>query len=52
MYRTIVLDCQTKSSDVYCEDCIVKEICKVYAENQKQNKKESLETGLALEIVA
>ncbi len=28
MYKTIVLDCQTTTSEVKCEDCIVYKQCK------------------------
>ncbi len=50
MYSTIVLDCQTKTDAPYCEDCIVKKICKTRIQKQKQEAQ--LETALAIEIVA
>jgi hypothetical protein len=52
MYSTIVLDCQTKTDAPYCEDCIVKKICKARIQNQKQKQELQLETALAIEIVA
>ncbi len=52
MYSTIILDCQTKVDSPCCEDCIAKKICKAYIYGKKQKQEATLETALALEIVA
>jgi hypothetical protein len=52
MYSTIVLDCQTKTDAPYCEDCIVKKICKTRIQDKKPKQEVQLETALAIEIIA
>jgi len=52
MYRTIVVDCQTKTGDLYCEDCIFKKLCLARLQHQKPNTGSSLDTAVALEVTA
>jgi hypothetical protein len=37
MYKTIILDCQTKTSETSCEDCIVYKQCKTKKTTAEKN---------------
>jgi hypothetical protein len=50
MYRTIVVDCQTKTGDLYCEDCIFKKLCLARLQRQKLDTESSLDAAVALEV--
>ena len=52
MYSAIVLDCQTKTASLNCEDCIAKKKCANRLQNQRQTKKDDVSIGLAIEILA
>ncbi len=52
MYRTIMVDCQTKTDTPYCEDCIAKKTCIARLQRQRRNNKDDLNATFLIEILA
>lgn len=51
MYRNIVVDCQTKTDVLHCEDCIFKKECLICLIRQNEHKTPALNTALMFDLL-
>ena len=43
MYHTIIIDCQTKTAETNCEDCIAYKTCTIQRKKEKENLADHIE---------